>query len=133
MLLQRINRQTRSGDPDSASLTGLRFQYVPEFDGSFDPLKANEIYARQEDLYRNVVVEILSEGNVSDALLTYYDTQVFFRDGYDEYLTRTAPTGNPAARGGFTSGANDPQPNNGGRAREELSQLVRDRSDQAAN
>ena len=54
-----------------------------------------------------------------------------FRDGYDEYLARSPANGNPEARGGFTSGANDPQPNNGGRAREELSKLVSDGVGQA--
>jgi hypothetical protein len=54
----KVNRQSRPGDPETASLTGLRFQYVPEFDGSFDPSKADEIYARQADLYRDVIEEI---------------------------------------------------------------------------
>jgi hypothetical protein len=128
----KVNRQSRSGDPETASLTGLRFQYVPEFDSSFDPSKANEIYARQEALYNDVVAEILSEGNVSDARLTYYDTKIFFRDDYDEYLRGTAPDGGPETRGGLPSGANDPQPNNGGSAREELSKLVSDGVGQAA-
>jgi hypothetical protein len=128
----KVNRQSRPGDPETASLTGLRFQYVPEFDGSFDPSKADEIYARQADLYRDVIEEIGAEGNVSDARLTYYDTKIFFRDDYDEHLARSPANGNPEARGGFTSGANDPQPNNVGSAREELSKLVSDGVGQAA-
>jgi hypothetical protein len=128
----KVNRQSRPGDPETASLTGLRFQYVPEFDGSFDPSKADEIYARQADLYRDVIEEIGAEGNVSDARLTYYDTKIFFRDDYDDYLRGTAPAGNTEARGELLRGANDPQPNNGGSAREELSKLVSDGVSQAA-
>jgi predicted GNAT family N-acyltransferase len=128
----KVNRQSRSGDPETASLTGLRFQYVPEFDSSFDPSKANEIYARQAKLFRDVIEELGAEGNVSDARLAYYDTKVFFRDDYDDYLTRTAPTGNSRQGGELLRGANDPQPNNGGRAREELSKLVSDGVGQAA-
>jgi hypothetical protein len=128
----KVNRQSRPGDPETASLTGLRFQYVPEFDGSFDPSKADEIYARQADLYRDVIEEIGAEGNVSDARLTYYDTKIFFRDDYDDYLRGTAPAGNTEARGELLRGANDPQPNNGGSAREELSKLVSDGVGQAA-
>jgi hypothetical protein len=128
----KVNRQSRSGDPETASLTGLRFQYVPEFDDSFDPSKANEIYARQQDLYSQVVEEMLSEGNVSDARLTHYDTKIFFRDDYDDYLRGTAPENNPEIRRELTYGANDPQPNNGGSAREELSKLVSDGVGQAA-
>jgi hypothetical protein len=128
----KVNRQSRPGDPETASLTGLRFQYVPEFDGSFDPSKADEIYARQEDLYDQVVEELLSEGNISDARLTYLDTQVFFRDDYDEYLRSTAPKNNPEIGGEFPLGTNGSQPNNGRSAREELSKLVSDGVGQAA-
>jgi hypothetical protein len=128
----KVNRQSRPGDPETASLTGLRFQYVPEFDGSFDPSKADEIYARQEDLYDQVVEELLSEGNISDARLTYLDTQVFFRDGYDEYLRSTAPKNNPEIGGEFPLGTNGSQPNNGRSAREELSKPVSDGVGQAA-
>ena len=128
----KANRQSRSGDPETASLTGLRFQYVPEFDRSFDPAKRDEIYAQKEDLYDQVVEELLSEGNVSDARLTYQDTQVFFRDGYDEYLRSTAPKNNSEIGGELTLGTNGSQPNNVGSAREELSKLVPDRVGQAA-
>jgi hypothetical protein len=128
----KVNRQSRPGDPETASLTGLRFQYVPEFDGSFDPSKADEIYAQKEDLYDQVVEELLSEGNISDARLTYLDTQVFFRDDYDEYLRSTAPKNNPEIGGEFPLGTNGSQPNNVGSAREELSKLVSDGVGQAA-
>lgn len=127
----RINRQTRSGDPETAALTGLRFQYVPEFDDAFDPARSSEIYAEQEDLFRDVVADTMADGNVSDARMTYYDTEIYFRDDYDEYLTRSAPEGNPEARGELATGADDPQSNRSGEGRPEPPEPVRDGGGQA--
>jgi hypothetical protein len=79
-----------------------------------------------------VLADTMADENVSDVRYNFYDTQVFFRDDYDDYLTRTAPTGNSRQGGELLRGANDPQPNNGGRAREELSKLVSDGVGQAA-
>jgi hypothetical protein len=128
----RVNRQARSGAPETASLTGLRFQYVPEFDEGFDLSRADEIYKDKERLFRGVLNDTMADENVSDARVNYYDTQVFFRDGYDEYLTRTAPRGNSRTGGELPSGSSNSQPNNGGSAREELSKLVSDGVGQAA-
>jgi hypothetical protein len=87
----KVNRQSRPGDPETASLTGLRFQYVPEFDGSFDPSKADEIYARQEDLYRDKLLKNWRRGQRLRCAANLFDTQIFFRDDYDDYLRGTAP------------------------------------------
>jgi hypothetical protein len=128
----RINRQTRSGDPETAALTGLRFQYVPEFDDAFDPARSSEIYAEQADLFRDVVADTIADGNVSDARMTYYDTEVYFRDDYDDYLTRSAPEGNPEARGELATGADDSQSNRSGEGAPEPPEPVRDGGGQAA-
>ena len=128
----RINRQTRSGDPETAALTGLRFQYVPEFDDAFDPARADEIFAQQADLYDDVVADTIAEGNVSDARLTYYDTEVYFRDNYDDYLRNSAPERSPEAGGELSTGADDSKPNLGTEARPEPSADVRDGVGQAA-
>ena len=128
----RINRQTRSGDPETAALTGLRFQYIPEFDDAFDPARSSEIYAEQEDLFRDVVADTIADGGVSDARLTFYDTEVYFRDDYDEYLTRSASKRNPEARGELATGADDPQSNRSGEGRPEPPESVSNRGSQAA-
>ncbi len=128
----RINRQTRSGDPETAALTGLRFQYVPEFDEAFDPARSSEIYAEQADLFDDIVADTIADGNVSDARLTFYDTEVYFRDDYDDYLRNTAPEGNREARRELATGADDPQSNRSGEGRPEPPESVRDRSGQAA-
>tara|TARA_R110000737_G_scaffold345604_1_gene374360 strand:- start:1620 stop:2108 length:489 start_codon:yes stop_codon:yes gene_type:complete len=94
----KVNRQTRTGDAETGALTGIRFQYIPEFDDSFVPQKAAESYKKAEDLFRNVVRDTIADGNVSDARLTYYDTEVYFRDGYDEHLSRAVKERNSGTR-----------------------------------
>jgi hypothetical protein len=128
----RINRQTRSGDSETAALTGLRFQYVPEFDDAFDPARSEEIYAQQAELFDDIVGDTIADGNVSDARLTFYDTEVYFRDDYDDYLRNAAPESNREARRELATGADDPQPNRSGEGRPEPPEPVRDRSGQAA-
>jgi len=128
----RINRQTRSGDPETAALTGLRFQYVPEFDEAFDPARSEEIYAQQAELFDDIVGDTIADGNVSDARLTFYDTEVYFRDDYDDYLRNAAPESNREARRELATGADDPQSNRSGEGRPEPPEPVRDRGGQAA-
>ena len=122
----RINRQTRPGDPETAGLTGLRFQYVPEFDDAFDPQNPTESYNKAADLFDRVVEDTIADGNVSDARLSYYDTEVYFRDDYDEQLRNTVNAGSGEGRKGLSPGANDPQPNSGAEIGTELSGDVPD-------
>jgi hypothetical protein len=122
----RINRQTRSGDPETAGLTGLRFQYVPEFDDAFDPQNATESYNKAEDLFFDVVKDTVADGNVSDARVTYYDTEVYFRDDYDEQLTRFANETNSPTRGELSGSSNASQPNSGAKVGTKLSGDVPD-------
>jgi len=56
-----------------------------------------------------------------------------FRDGFDEYLARTAPASGGKVGGEVSTGAGPTQPNNGGRAGTELSQPVPDGIGQKAN
>jgi hypothetical protein len=128
----RINRQTRSGDPETAGLTGLRFQYVPEFDDAFDPQNPTESYNKAEDLFFDVVKDTVADGNVSDARVTYYDTEVYFRDDYDEQLTRFANETNSPTRGELSGSSNASQPNSGAEVGTKLSGDVPDRVVQEA-
>jgi hypothetical protein len=127
----RVNRQARSGAPETAKLTGLRFQYIPEFDEGFDPRRADEIYKEKEDLFRDVLADTMADQNVSDIRFNYYDTQVFFRDGYDEYLTRTAPKRSDQTGGEVPGSAGSAQSNRSGGQQTELPEPVRDRGGQA--
>lgn len=127
----RIDRQTRTGSPETAALTGLRFQYVPEFDDAFDPARAAEIYKEKAALFQDIVSDTIQEGNVSDSRLTFYDTQVFFRNGYDDFLRRTATDRNREARGELPGSTNAPQPDNGREVGAELPEPVRNGGGQA--
>jgi hypothetical protein len=109
----RINVQAKAGGADTAGLNGIRFQYIPEFDDSFNAANRSAIMQQKEDLFQDIVSDILEQGNVSDARMLYYDTKVFFRSDYDEYLARTAGTGNPEARGRQSGGSNAAKPNPG--------------------
>ena len=109
----RINVQAMSGGDDTAGLTGIRFQYIPEFDDAFTETNRAAIVQQKEDLFQDIVGDILQDGNVSDARLVYYDTQVYFRSDYDEYLARAAGQVDQAQGGARPSGANTPQSNRG--------------------
>ena len=86
----------------TAGLTGVRMQYVPEFDDAFDAANAEQIYKQKAKQYRKAMRDILGLQDISYADVTYYDTKVYKntdRPGaewinggisYDEYLT-----GNP--------------------------------------
>ena len=86
----------------TAGLTGVRMQYVPEFDDTFDATNADQIYKQKAKQYRKAMRDILKLQDISYADVTYYDTKVYKntdRPGaewinggisYDEYLA-----GNP--------------------------------------
>jgi hypothetical protein len=86
----------------TAGLTGVRMQYVPEFDDAFDAANAEQIYKQKAKQYRKAMRDILKLQDISYADVTYYDTKVYKntdRPGaewinggisYDEYLA-----GNP--------------------------------------
>ena len=123
----RINVQARAGGADTASLNGLRFQYIPEFDDSFQPARRAEIMQEKQRLFDRVVTDIIGDGNVSDARLVWYDTKVYFRGDYDAYLGRTTEGTRGASGQGSPSRANAAQPDNGGAVRQKLSGAVPDR------
>lgn len=87
---------------ETAGLTGIRFQYIPEFDPEFLPENAAKIFEDKADEYLQVVKELSNFEGISYADLTYYDTKVFKntdRSGtewinggtsYEEYLGKNA-------------------------------------------
>jgi len=97
----RADIMALSNEP-TAGLTGVRFQYIPEFDGAFDPARAKEIFKEKEKQFRDVLEEISKIDGISFADVLSYDTQVFKRPDvewinggvtYDEYFGRTASGG----------------------------------------
>lgn len=123
----RINVQAKAGGAETAGLNGLRFQYIPEFDDAFNDANRSAIMAEKQNLFRQVVRDIMKEGNVSDARVVHYDTKVYFRDDYDAYLTRTAGDGNQGERGIGSGGADVAQPNTSGEVGKDFSRAVSDR------
>jgi hypothetical protein len=128
----RINVQARAGGAETAGLNGIRFQYIPEFDESFNPANRATIMQQKEDLFQDIVGDIMKEGNVSDARMVYYDTKVFFRSDYDEYLARTAGQADQTQGGTRPPGAGAPQPNTSGEVRQVISGSVPNRDSRKA-
>jgi hypothetical protein len=123
----RINVQARAGGAETAGLNGLRFQYIPEFDDAFSAADQAKIMQEKEDLFQDIVGYIIKEGNVSDARLVFYDTKVYFRGDYDEYLTRTAGQANPTQGGARPTGADVAQPNTSGEVGQDFTRAVSNR------
>jgi hypothetical protein len=123
----RINVQARAGGAETAGLNGLRFQYIPEFDDAFSAADQAKIMQQKEDLFQDVVGDIIKEGNVSDARLVFYDTKVYFRGDYDEYLTRTTGQANPAQGGARPAGADVAQPDRSGEVGKDFTRAVSNR------
>jgi hypothetical protein len=88
----RINVQAVAGGADTASLTGIRIQYIPEFDSAPSAARRQEM----EDIFDDLVEEYGKRGDISSANTVYYETEVFRRatgtgwmsggQTYDEYL-----------------------------------------------
>jgi len=116
-----------SGSPDTAGLTGVRLQYVPEFDDAFDPARRAEIMAEKQRLFNKVLGDIISEDQVSDARVVWYDTKVFFRSDYDAYLGTDVGRANPKPGSRPPGGADATQPNSSGAGGTGLPRNVSDR------
>jgi pyruvate/2-oxoglutarate dehydrogenase complex dihydrolipoamide acyltransferase (E2) component len=123
----RINVQARAGGAETAGLNGLRFQYIPEFDDAYSAADQAKIMQQKEDLFQDIVGDIIKEGNVSDARLVFYDTKVYFSGDYDEYLTRTAGQANPTQGGARPAGADVAQPNTSGEVGKDFTRAVSNR------
>lgn len=87
-----------SNEP-TAGLTGIRFQYIPEFDEAFDASRAKEIFEEKEDLFADVIEEISKIDGISFADVVQYQTVVYKNPSatwinggvsYDEYLGTAA-------------------------------------------
>lgn len=128
----RINVQARAGGAETAGLNGIRFQYIPEFDDSFNAANRAATMQQKEDLFQDIVGDIMREGNVSDARLVYYDTKVFFRSDYDEYLARTVGQADQAQGGTRSPGAGAPQSNTSGEVGQVIPGVVSDRRSRKA-
>lgn len=123
----RINIQAKAGGADTASLNGLRFQYIPEFDDAYKASNRTKIMQEKQLLFNKIVADIVTDKNVSDARLVWYDTKVHFRSDYDVYLKRNAGNAGEGAGVGSSGSANATQSNNSGTVGKEFTRAVSDR------
>ncbi len=89
-------------DEATAGLTGIRFQYIPEFDDAFNAANASTIFEQKADEFQEVMAEIAKIDGITYADVVHYETQVFKNTdrsgtewinggvGYGEYLGSTA-------------------------------------------
>jgi len=90
-------RQASLEEEAIAGVTGLRFQYIPEFDmgaDAWNAMSASEKAAKideMEDMFDDIVVDITSQNpDVSTALVMHYETDVIERGSYDSFITKKA-------------------------------------------
>lgn len=90
-------RQATQNTEAVAGITGIRFQYIPEFDmgaAAWNAMSDAERAARVDEvqeLFSEVAIDIKEKNpDVSTANLTFYDTEVIERDGYDAIIGTAA-------------------------------------------
>ena len=72
----RINVQARAGGAETAGITGLRVQYIPEFESAV-PTAARR--KEMEDIFDDLAFEYAARDGISAANVVYYDTKVYRR------------------------------------------------------
>ncbi len=97
----RINVQAMAGGGDTAGITGIRMQYIPEYDDTFDAARRVEKMAEIRIKYMEVLETVMEQfDDISNASVVDYDTKIFFKDDYDEYLRgRREVRGNEVGQG----------------------------------
>jgi hypothetical protein len=112
--MDRVDVQA-AGNEATAGLTGIRFQYIPEFDGAYDAARHAEIVAEKEDLFERILDDIYSVPGIAQADVVHYDTKVFRRatgtdwmtggESYDDFLRAASGSSNrPQGTGAADSG-----------------------------
>jgi hypothetical protein len=86
-------RQANLNEEAVAGITGLRFQYIPEFDMGADAWKAMTPEQKaakideMEDKFNDIIIDIKRQGDdISTAIVTHNETEVIERGGYDAIL-----------------------------------------------
>ena len=120
----RIDVQAVAGGADTAGITGLRVQYIPEFNSDHTP----EAMQEASNIYYELVEEYSQKGYISSANVVHYETKVFRRDTDTDWMsggttygehTGTRPGNSGAAFGqGQLRSQNATQPDRGTGQRE---------------
>ena len=87
-------RQALQNEEAVAGITGLRFQYIPEFDVGADEWKAMSAQEQAakidevETVYNRIIIDLMSgNADISTVNLTRYETDVIERGEYDANLS----------------------------------------------
>jgi hypothetical protein len=107
--------------------SGITFQYIPEFDDQYDAANAAAIMQQRREIFMQIIEDMANSGNVSDARLTHFDTKVFFRGDYDDYLARATGDSYQAPRREQQSGSISEESNTRGKKQQKLQRAVSDR------
>jgi len=90
-------RQAGMNEEAVAGLTGIRFQYIPEFDMGADAWNAMSAADKAakldeiEDIYHDIIIDMNRQNtDISTAIITHNETNVIGSDGYDAILGTTA-------------------------------------------
>ena len=91
------SRQAGMNEEAIAGLTGIRFQYIPEFDmgaDAWNAMSAAEKAAKLDEIeviYANIILDLNRQNaDISTAIITHNETNVIGRDGYDAILGTTS-------------------------------------------
>lgn len=120
----RVDVQVARNDEAVAGLVGIRFQYVPAFDGSYTKAAHATKVKEQAKLFRDVIDEMAKRADIAQADLVHYETEVFRRatgtdwmsEGvtYDDYLKRNASGRDSGTGRGQLRGETAAPPDSGG-------------------
>ena len=104
-----------SGQPDVASITGLRLQYIPEFEhanwATMSDAEKSVARAEKEDIFDQILSDLANEGEISQANLIYYDTDVIQKGDYDVRLKGPTSPNRTKVRGGQQDSADGSRSN----------------------
>lgn len=80
----RINVQARAQDGgDTAGITGLRVQYIPEFESAPTAARREEM----ENIFDDLAREYAIKGDISASNAVYYETEVYRRSTGTEWMS----------------------------------------------
>ena len=103
------------------SMVGVRLQFIPEFEmgaqewKALTPKQKQTLIDERENMFQDIAIALSAETDLSSANVVHYDTEVYFRGDYDEFLTRTAGEGAGQARTREQNGSTNTQPNSSGK------------------
>ena len=103
------------------SMVGVRLQFIPEFEmgaqewKALTPKQKQTLIDERENMFQDIAEELLADENLSSANVVHYDTEVFFRGDYDEFLARPTKKVSRQARTREQNGSTNTQPNSSGK------------------